>query len=116
MKRSGESRGFAVLTEKKLYFRTTRGYPHEDRIPLHQISNIENEGTGRYLINWVKLDKHGNPRADKLGNYKEHRARFQLLKNKLEAQFNYFERREQFGYFLRKAIKNLQGKKFLIMY
>jgi hypothetical protein len=130
MKQYGD--GFAVLTDKKFYFRrrhsagmaaleiinmlrldnlATFDNPEwEDRIPLQQIVDIAYKGNGKYILRWMQVDKQGTPKVDKKGNYKTNEAEFQVLKNKGEEKSKHLERREQFGPFLQGAIKKLKEK------
>jgi hypothetical protein len=124
MKRSKSGEGFAVLTDKKLYYRkkssaavealsifgSASTNDWEDKIPLQHIVRIEYQERGKYLLHWLKVDKHGNPKVDKRGNYKTYKAAFRVVQNKDEEEFKYLERREQFGYFLQKAIDQLKEK------
>ena len=118
--------GFAVLTDKKFYFRkeaspgkaaleviyiTPIDNPEwEDKIPLQQIVGIAYLGSGKYFLRWMKVDKQGTPKVDKHGNYKTNEAEFHVVRNKGEVKFKCLERREQFGYFLQEAINSLKGK------
>jgi len=124
MKQYGD--GFAVLTDKKFYFRrrasvgraaleiinmTLFDNPEwEDRIPLQQIVNIAYRGSGKYILRWMQVDKQGTPKVDKNGNYKTNEAEFQVLQNKGEEKSKCLERREQFGSFLQGTIKKLKEK------
>ena len=116
--------GVAFVTDKKFYFRrqssaalgilsavsmTPIDNPDfEDRIPLQQIVRIGYLGSGKYQISWMKVDKNGNPKLDKKGNYQTKEAKFDILKNKGEESFKCYERMEQFGYFLQAAIEKLK--------
>ena len=116
-----------MLTDQNFYFRwkepaalealsifsTASVSDVEDKIPLYLISGIENQMRGIYVISWLKVDKHGNPKVNKRGEYKTYHFKYRLLKNKGEDKFKFLERREQFGYFLLKAIKNLKTKTYL---
>jgi hypothetical protein len=126
MKRSKSGKGFAVLTNKHFFYRrrasaaldalstfstATADTGWEDFIPLEHIVNMDYQGKGLYLLKWLKVNRHGEPKRNRHGDYKTQHAKFRVLKNKGEEQFKYLERREQFGYFLQKAIDEYKEQK-----